>query len=94
MFVLFCFVVFCCRMTTALYLLRYRRHGISEELDWKTSLVLERFSNLWTESFILTSGYEDFYFDGFGVMIIFFVAICVHIWINVSFTLVCAWKNS
>ena len=30
------------------------------------SLVLERFSNLWTESCILTSGYEDYYFNSFG----------------------------
>ena len=43
--------------------MRYRRHGISEELDWKTSLVLERFSNLWTESGIPTSDFENLYFN-------------------------------
>ena len=41
--------------------MRYRRHGISSSLDWKTSLVLERFSNLWTESGIPISGDEDLY---------------------------------
>ena len=31
--------------------------------DWKTSLVLERLSSLWTESGIPTSGFEDLYFN-------------------------------